>query len=206
MAAKEVPDIVVARLPLYLRALSALQGDGRIVTSSHEIADWLGMTSAQIRKDLSHFGEFGKQGTGYSVSGLIQRIKVILHIDHEWSVVVIGAGSIGRAITHYTGFVDRGFRVRGIFDADPLKVGLLIGTHEVQPMEHLTELVHRHQVRVAVLAVPGYVAQSVTDLLVLSGVRAILNYAPVNLHVPADVRVENIDPVLHLQHMMYYIG
>ena len=205
MESKEVPDIVVARLPLYLRALSALQDGGRPVTSSNEIAEWLGMTSAQVRKDLSYFGEFGKQGTGYSVAGLIERVRTILHIDHEWPVVVIGAGSIGRAIAHYSGFADRGFRVCGIFDADPLKVGMLISEHEVQPLDELTERVHRHAVRVAVLAVPGSAAQSVAELLVISGVRAILNYAPVNLHVPADVRVENIDPVLHLQHMTYYM-
>lgn len=202
---KNVPDIVVARLPLYLRALTALGDAGRSIASSAEIAAVLGVSSAQIRKDLSQFGEFGKQGAGYSISSLIARIRAILHIDREWPVVVIGAGSIGRAITHYTGFADRGFRVCGIFDDDVVKIGGIVGQLEVQPMDALPELLHRHAVRVAVLAVPGAAAQSVAELLVVCGVRAILNYAPVTLRVPDFVRVENIDPVFHLQHMTYYL-
>jgi redox-sensing transcriptional repressor len=200
-----VPDIVVARLPLYLRALGSLLEAGREMVSSAELAEMLGVSSAQIRKDLSQFGEFGRQGAGYSVPALMARIRAILHIDREWPVVVIGAGSIGRAITNYSGFSDRGFRVCGIFDDDPLKIGALVGQLEVQAMDELPELLHRHAVRVAVLAVPGAVAQSVTDLLVVCGVRAILNYAPVTLHVSDAVRVQNIDPVFHLQHMTYYL-
>jgi redox-sensing transcriptional repressor len=200
-----VPDIVVARLPLYLRALGSLLEAGREMVSSAELAEMLGVSSAQIRKDLSQFGEFGRQGAGYSVPALMARIRAILHIDREWPVVVIGAGSIGRAITNYSGFSDRGFRVCGIFDDDPLKIGALVGQLEVQAMDELPELLHRHAVRVAVLAVPGAVAQSVTDLLVVCGVRAILNYAPAALHVPDAVRVQNIDPVFHLQHMTYYL-
>jgi redox-sensing transcriptional repressor len=152
-----VPDIVVARLPLYLRALGSLLEAGREMVSSAELAEMLGVSSAQIRKDLSQFGEFGRQGAGYSVPALMARIRAILHIDREWPVVVIGAGSIGRAITNYSGFSDRGFRVCGIFDDDPLKIGALVGQLEVQAMDELPELLHRHAVRVAVLAVPGAV-------------------------------------------------
>ncbi len=134
---KNVPDIVIGRLPVYLRALAAMHGAGKQVTSSQELADWLGISSAQIRKDLSHFGEFGKQGTGYSVVGLQEQLRHILRLNREWPVVVIGAGHIGSAIASYTGFAQRGFRVVAVFDNDAAKVGQQIGDFVVQDMREL---------------------------------------------------------------------
>lgn len=203
---KHAPDIVVGRLPVYLRALSAMQAAGKHVTSSQELADWLGISSAQIRKDLSHFGEFGKQGTGYSVAMLQERLRHILHLDREWPVVVVGMGNIGNAIAHYTGFERRGFRVVGVFDNDPSKIGARIGAFVVQDTASLISFVREHDIRHAMLAVPAEHAQSVADMLIEGGVVAILNYAPINLVVPPHVRVEYIDPVAHLQKMTYYIS
>lgn len=205
MPAKRVPDIVIARLPLYLRALSAMQNGGKEFTSSQEMAKWLGISSAQIRKDLSHFGEFGKQGTGYSVSGLQQKLRQILNVEREWPIVIIGAGNIGSAVANYPGFTHRGFRVRAVFDNDPKKIGTSVGIYEVCDVRKLPEFVREHDIRLAMIAVPAEAAQEVADLAVAAGITAILNYAPINLIVPEHVRVENIDPVLHLQHMTYYL-
>jgi redox-sensing transcriptional repressor len=206
MPAKRIPDIVVARLPLYLRALSALQNNGKAFTSSQEMASWLGISSAQIRKDLSHFGEFGKQGTGYSLEGLQEKLRQILNIQNEWPIIIIGAGHIGNAVANYSGFKHRGFRVCAVFDADPAKVGSMIGEHAVQHFEAMADTVKASRVQLAMIAVPAHAAQAVADACVEAGITAILNYAPTNLSVPANVRVENIDPVLHLQHMTYYLN
>lgn len=206
MPAKHVPDIVVARLPLYLRALSAMQNGGKEFTSSQEMAQWLGISSAQIRKDLSHFGEFGKQGTGYSVAGLQEKLRQILNLEREWPVIIIGAGNIGSAVANYPGFAHRGFRVCAVFDNDPKKIGSAVGAYKIRDVRQLPEFVRKHSVRLAMIAVPAESAQEVADLAIASGIAAILNYAPVNLSVPDHVRVENIDPVLHLQHMTYYLA
>jgi redox-sensing transcriptional repressor len=206
MPAKSAPDIVVARLPLYLRALSEMHANGKEFTSSQELGTWLGISSAQIRKDLSHFGEFGKQGMGYAVPELESRLRRILKIDQEWPVVIIGAGLIGRAVANYSGFAHRGFRVVGVFDNDAGKVGEVVGSLKIRPIDTLAEFVRTQQIHVAMISVPAPFAQTVADLLVNAGIRAILNYAPASLNVPQRVRVENIDPVLHLQHMTYYLS
>lgn len=203
---KHVPDIIVGRLPVYLRALSAMQAAGKQVTSSQELADWLGISSAQIRKDLSHFGEFGKQGTGYSVLMLQERLRQILHLTREWPVIVVGAGNIGSAIASYSGFERRGFRVVAVFDNDPAKIGAQIGSFTIQDAAGMTDFIKQHNIRHAMLSVPAQHAQSVADTLVEAGVIAILNYAPINLVVPPHVHVEYIDPVVHLQKMTFYIA
>jgi redox-sensing transcriptional repressor len=200
----DVPDIVVGRLPIYLRALAAMQAGGKEYTSSHELAEWLGISSAQIRKDLSHFGEFGKQGTGYSVASLQEQLRQILHLDREWPLIVVGAGNIGSAVANYTGFAQRGFRVLGLFDNDASKVGTQVGPFVVRDNREISNFVKEHRVHHAMIAVPAQYAQQVADMLVASGVTGILNYAPINLSVPANVRVEYIDPVLHLQKMTFY--
>ena len=183
-----------------------MQNNGKEFTSSQEMAAWLGISSAQIRKDLSHFGEFGKQGTGYSIEGLQEKLREILNIQREWQIIIIGAGHIGNAVANYTGFADRGFRVCAVFDADPAKVGSMIGEHTVQHFEAMPETVKMNQVQLAMIAVPAHAAQEVANRCVQAGVTAILNYAPTNLSVPDHVRVQNIDPVLHLQHMTFYLS
>jgi redox-sensing transcriptional repressor len=205
MEQSSTPDIVVGRLPLYLRALHHMAQEGRKVTSSQELGERLGISAAQIRKDLSQFGEFGKQGTGYDIEFLVGQLRQILKVDRVWDVVVVGAGDIGSAVARYQGFTDRGFRVTMVFDSDPAKVGAQVGPFTVQDSSRMIEAIQDEGVRVAMLAVPASQAQAVTDLLVKAGVCAILNYAPINLTVPEGVRVQYTDPVTHLQRMTYYI-
>ncbi len=203
--ALEIPDIVIGRLPIYLRALNQLLQQGQTITSSHELGQRLGISSAQIRKDLSHFGEFGKQGTGYQISHLQAQLKQILQVDREWPMIIVGAGDLGRALAHYRGFIQRGFRVVGVFDVDTSKVGSGNTDWSVMHTDKLTEFIQSHQIRIAMLAVPAENAQAACDQLVAAGVRGILNYAPITLSVPEDVQVQYIDPVMHLQKMTYYL-
>ncbi len=200
-----IPDIVIGRLPVYLRALNRLSQEGYTVTSSHELGRRLGISSAQIRKDLSHFGGFGKQGTGYQIAYLEEKLRQVLHVNRDWHVALVGAGDLGSAIGNYRGFVDRGFHVACIFDASPQKVGTKIGDLTVQPIDTLQATIQEQGIKIAMIAVPAEYAQAVTNTLVQAGIQAILNYAPINLTVPNNVHVQYIDPVLHLQRMTYYI-
>jgi redox-sensing transcriptional repressor len=206
MASTEIPDIVIGRLPIYLRALGVMATAGQEITSSHELGEKLGISSAQIRKDLSHFGEFGKQGTGYRISHLSDQLRRILKVDREWPVALIGVGDVGQALIRYGGFRDRGFRVALAFDTDPAKVGQPIGDLTIQDIATLPDVVRECNVQVAMIATPAKVAQEVADLCVKGGVRALLNYAPINLAVPEDMYVQYIDPVTHLQRMTYYLA
>ena len=205
MGSAEIPDIVISRLPIYLRDLTRMQNEGQDITSSHELGDRLGISSAQIRKDLSHFGEFGKQGTGYQIKFLVDQLRRILKVESDWAVALVGAGAIGHALAHYNGFVDRGFRISIIFDVDPAKIGTHLNGYEVYDVARLSELIQQNNVSLAMVAVPAEAAQTVTDELVKAGVRGILNYAPINLTVPAHVHVQYIDPVVHLQRITYYV-
>lgn len=205
MKKKEIPDIVVGRLPQYLRSLQRLARENRQVTSSQELGERLGISAAQIRKDLSQFGEFGKQGTGYQISFLIEQLSKILHVDHEWDIVVVGAGELGSAIARYKGFINRGFRVAMVFDNDPAKVGTQVGDFVVQDTADLVEKVSQAGIKIAMIATPATAAQQVADQLIKAGVKAILSYAPISLTVPPGVRVQYIDPSLHLQRMTYYL-
>ncbi len=202
---KPIPDIVVGRLPFYLRTLRVLAAEGREITSSSDLGIRLGLTSAQIRKDLSYFGEFGKQGLGYNIPFLVSQLRRILKVDRVWEVVLVGFGDLGRAIAHYHGFHDRGFEIRIVFDNDPAKIGQSIAGFTIDDMDAMVEKVHAAKIRVAMLAVPATTAQKVADLLVKAGVKAILNYAPTTLSVPKGVSVQNIDPAAHMQHMTYYL-
>ncbi len=206
MASTDIPDIVIGRLPVYLRALSLMASAGQEITSSHELGEKLGISSAQIRKDLSHFGEFGKQGTGYRISHLQDQLRRILKVDREWPVALIGVGDVGQALVRYGGFRDRGFRIVLAFDADPAKIGQPIGDLTVQAVATLPDVMRAQNVVVAMIATPAGVAQEVADMCVQGGVRAILNYAPINLAVPDGVRVQYTDPVTHLQRMTYYLA
>lgn len=205
MGSTEIPDIVISRLPIYLRALTRMNGEGHEITSSHELGERLGISSAQIRKDLSHFGEFGKQGTGYQIKYLVDQLRRILKVDKEWDVALVGAGAIGHALAHYNGFSDRGFRITMIFDSDPAKIGSFINGFEVCDAARMAEMIQSNGITLAMLAVPAENAQSVADQLIQAGVRGILNYAPINLSVPEFVHVQYIDPVVHLQRITYYV-
>lgn len=200
-----VPDIVIHRLPLYLRALELMAENEQSVTSSQELGARLGISSAQIRKDLSHFGEFGKQGTGYDVDFLRHQLRRILQVDEQWSMAVVGAGDLGHALVNYGGFRNRNFFVRAVFDISPEKVGTLIGSLQVEHQGHMPERLRELGIQIGIIAVPARVAQAVADLLIEGGVRAILNYAPITLTVPPEICIEHIDPVIALQSMTYYL-
>jgi redox-sensing transcriptional repressor len=205
MAEKVIPDIVVGRLPIYLRALQRMRAENRHITSSQELGERLGISAAQIRKDLSQFGEFGKQGTGYSIDFLADQIRQILNVDRVWDIAVVGAGDIGSAVARYQGFANRGLRVAMIFDNDPEKIGQQVGAFTVQDIAQIESAIRKAGIQVAMIATPGAQAQGVADQLIASGVRAILNYAPISLSVPENVHVQYIDPVIHLQRMTYYL-
>jgi redox-sensing transcriptional repressor len=205
MNADRIPDIIIGRLPVYLRALQRLSDKGIQTTSSQELGDIVGISAAQIRKDISQFGEFGKQGTGYSIPFLIERLQTILKVDRVWDVVIVGMGDIGHALARYQGFSNRGFVIKMVFDNDPQKVGQKVGNFEILDMAVMAEKIKQNKIKIAMLTVPASVAQEVADQLVKAGVKGILNYAPLSLSVPAGVRVQHIDPAIHLQRMTYYI-
>ncbi len=205
MDGKMIPDIIVGRLPIYLLALQHMLQEGRQVTSSQELGERLGISSAQIRKDLSQFGEFGKQGTGYNINYLSEQLRRILKLDQVWAMAVVGAGDIGHALANYNGFQDRGFSVAMIFDNDPGKIGQPVGRFIVQDSAELVEKISEAGIKVAMLAVPATEAQKVAEKLVEAGVQAIVNYAPITLNLPPEIHVEYIDPLVHLQRMTYYL-
>lgn len=205
MNARKIPDIIVGRLPVYLRALQRMADMGLKTTSSQELGERVGISAAQIRKDISQFGEFGKQGTGYSIEFLIDKLRSILKVDRIWDVVVVGAGDMGHAVANYQGFVNRGFHIVAIFDNDKQKVGQKIGDFIVEDTDVMAERIKAADVKVAMLTLPASSAQEVADKLVQAGVKAILNYAPITLTVPNHVKVQYIDPSIHLQRMTYYL-
>jgi redox-sensing transcriptional repressor len=179
--------------------------EGKEITSSQELGERLGISSAQIRKDLSHFGEFGKQGTGYEISYLQSQLRHILHVEHMWPVVLVGYGDLGHAIAQYGGFAPEGFDIVAVFDDDPAKIGQETGRKKVLDLNDMPKFIREKGIKVAIIAVPSLAAQDVANLLIESGIKAILNYAPIRLNTPADVRVQYIDPVAHLQRMTYYL-
>jgi len=205
MKTNDIPDIVIGRLPIYLRSLRRMNQQGRQVTSSQELGERLGISAAQIRKDLSQFGGFGKQGTGYNIEFLANQLEAILKLDRIWDVAVVGAGGVGRALATYNGFHHRGFQIKLIFDNDSAKIGQEIGNFTIQDSADMKEVVREAGVKVAMITVPAKAAQEVANELVEVGIKAILNYAPVNLAVPPDVKVQHIDPAVHLQRMTYYL-
>lgn len=205
MNTNKVPDVIIGRLPIYLRALQRMAEKGMTTTSSQELGEHVGVSAAQIRKDVSQFGEFGKQGTGYSIPFLIEKLREILKVDRIWDVAVVGAGDMGHALARYQGFRDRGFRVTMIFDNDPAKIGQRIGDFVVEDAATMVERIRAARIKVAMLTVPASAAQAVADQLVQAGVKAILNYAPISITVPHGVQVQYIDPATHLQRMTYYL-
>lgn len=203
---KPAPDIVVGRLPLYLRALGrVLDTSESDHISSKQLSEMLGMSPAQIRKDLSLFGDFGKQGTGYDIAYLIEQLENILKLSNEWPVVVVGAGHIGKAVANYQGFSHQGFRISRLFDADAKKIGQMVGNVEVQDVAELERTVRSDGIKVGIITVPAGFAQETCDRLISAGVQSILCYAPIYLTVPTGVRVRYNDPVVQLQRLTYYL-
>jgi redox-sensing transcriptional repressor len=204
-SAANIPEVVILRLPLYVRVLTQLADEGTEIVSSRDLGEHLGVTPAQIRKDLSYFGRFGKQGRGYNTAYLVGVLREVLGLDRNWNTAVVGVGRLGRAIINYPGFSPEGFKVVAAFDADPGQVGTEIGPITVRAMGEMERIIRDERIDIAIVAVPSVFAQDVIDKIVRCGVRAILNYAPIAARVPEDVRVRNIDPVLALQTMTYHL-
>jgi redox-sensing transcriptional repressor len=200
-----IPDIIVSRLPVYLRALQHMQSQGQQTTSSQELGERLGISAAQIRKDLSQFGEFGKQGTGYNIAFLLAKLREILKVERVWDLAIVGMGDMGRALARYSGFKDRGFRVVMVFDNDPVKVGQQAGNFTILSVSEMVETIRKAGLKIAMLCVPASAAQEIANKLVEAGVKAILNYAPISLNMPGEVRVQYLDPSVGLQRMAYYL-
>ena len=200
-----IPDIVIRRLPIYVRTLRGLRERGIFSVSSDELADHIGVTAAQIRRDLSYFGKFGKQGKGYDTDFLAEEIAKILRLDRQWDVALAGYGNLGRAIAHYRGFVPSSFTIAAVFDHNEEHIGQPVDGLTVLRDDRITEVVRQAGIRIGIVAVPAAAAQDVADRMIAGGVRALLNYAPVVLKVPPGVTVREIDPVSAMQSMTYYL-
>ncbi len=205
MNSDKIPDIIIGRLPVYLRALQRMAEKGMKTTSSQELGERVGISAAQIRKDISQFGEFGKQGTGYSIPFLIDKLREILRVNRVWDVALVGAGDMGHALARYQGFANRGFCIAMIFDNDPAKIGQKVGDYVIEDATKLVDRIRESGIRIAMVTAPASAAQSIVDKLVQAGVKAILNYAPISVNVPDHVHVQYIDPATHLQRMTYYL-
>jgi len=200
-----VPDVVILRLPLYIRALNVLLNEQKDVVSSRQLGSFLQMEPAQIRKDLSYFGRFGKQGRGYNVEFLVNELGQILGLDRKWLTCLVGMGRLGQAIINYPGFAPEGFDIVAAFDSDTRQIGTDVGGIKVLPMLSIGPTIERRKVAIAIVAVPAQQAQSVVDQLIHAGIKGILNYAPVALKVPTDIVMRNIDPVVSLQSLTFYL-
>ena len=200
-----VPEVVINRLPQYVRVLKSLLYEEVQVVNSQLLGRKLQVTPAQIRKDLSYFGRFGKQGRGYSVKNLLEELKQILGLDYEWNVVLVGVGKLGAAILSYPGFNPDGFHLIAAIDNNPDLIGREVNGLIVHSINDLPDLVAKHNISIAIVAVPISQTQRVIDRIIDCGIESILNYAPTAPQVPAHVKITNIDPVISLQSMTYYL-
>src|SRR5918995_4256591 len=201
---RSIPEATVGRLPRYLQALVGLAAGGTSVVSSEELALAAGVTSAKVRKDLSHLGSYGTRGVGYDVAYLIHQIRRELGLTQDWGIAIAGIGNLGHALANYKGFGDRGFRVAALVDVDPSKVGERVGELEVVHIDTLPELVKELAIAIGVIATPATAVQDVADRMVGAGVRSILNFAPAPLVAPPGVSVRSVDLAVELQILAYY--
>jgi redox-sensing transcriptional repressor len=202
----KIPEATVMRLSIYSRYLHQLMGEGVETISSGEIAQGVGVSSAQVRKDLAYFGEFGTRGVGYKVEELYGHLMKILGLDRNWNIIIIGAGKLGSALALYQGFADRGFNISAILDVDPDRIGNRLGNVEVEKLELLEKRVTESNVSIGVVTVPAGVAQDVTDKLVNAGVKAILNFSPRVLRVPNDIILRNVDLSVNLEVLSFNLA
>ena len=204
---RQIPEACVERLSLYVRELNRLQHQDNGFISSRRLAELLGVTDAQVRRDLSYFGQFGTSGRGYEVQRLLGALGHILGIEgRTWNVALAGVGNLGSALLAYRGFRERGFLFRIAVDADPQKIGRTIQGLSIGSSEHLDTLVRRHQIHIGIITVPSEAAQDVCDQFVKGGVRAIVNFAPARLEAPASVRLRNVDMALELDALAFHLG
>jgi redox-sensing transcriptional repressor len=206
MPLKRIADSTVRRLSLYLRFLEEFENAGLTTASSDELAARGGTTSAQVRKDLSFFGSFGKRGLGYQVAELTQSMRRILGLERDWRVIIVGIGKIGSALAQYEGFQQRGFRVIGLYDSDPAKIGREVNDLPVRPLEAIAEDNRERPVDIAVIAVPAAAAQRVVDQVVAAGITGIMSFAPIQLHVPTDVTLNTVNMAMELERLSFALS
>lgn len=202
----KISESTVRRLSIYLRLLQEADGVGQETISSEELADRSGTTSAQVRKDLSVFGSFGKRGLGYAVPELLRELRQILGLDRSWKVALIGAGKIGSALISYRNFQLRGFNIEAVFDSDPAKIGRRWGSRTILPDAEMERVLRELEIEIAIVAVPAAAAQEVVDRVVKTGVSAILNFAPVRLRVPDRVALRNVDMVVEMEGLAFSLN
>ena len=202
----KIPPMTVRRLSTYYRILRGLEAQGDTEPlSSERMSHLTGFTAAQVRRDLAYFGSFGKRGVGYDIAELQQSLRAILGIDHQWAIALVGAGNLGTALLSYGGFRAQGFHIVAAFDVDATKHGRRIGNIVVRPMEDLARAVDEMHLQMAILAIPGGEAQQVADTVVQAGIKGILNFAPVQLHVPRDVHVARVDLSIEIEYLSYLL-
>lgn len=202
---KKVPKNTITRISIYLRELTRLEIEGKKAVSSSELAELTDLTDTQVRKDLSYFGQFGISGTGYEVSPLKEAIKNILGKDRVLDVILVGAGNLGSALMSYPGFSEQGFRIKAAFDINTRKIGQKMTNVEIYDIEKVQDFVKKEKIKIAVLSVPAFSAQKITDTLVSSGIKCVLNFAPIVLKVPDDVLISNVDLSRELEIFSYFI-
>jgi redox-sensing transcriptional repressor len=203
---KKISDSTVERLAKYLRALEFFEKDEKFSVSSEELAESDGITSAQVRKDLSHFGTFGKRGYGYRTGELKRQIQMILGLTEKWQMAIVGVGNIGRALINFNDFKRYGFHIRAVFDNDENKIGLDYYGHTVHEMSTFQQRIKHLNVQIGVIAVQAEHAQMVADLMVESGIKAIMNFAPKSLRVPNDVCIRNQNIAIGLETLSFYLN
>jgi redox-sensing transcriptional repressor len=202
----KIPEMTIRRLSVYTRCLQQLEEDGIKTVSSQELAERFNLNSAQVRKDLAYFGEFGVRGIGYYVAGLKAELQKILGLDREWAVALVGFGNLGSALFHYKGFIRQGFRIAAIFDDDPAKASREVGGVPVFTSRELGREVRARGIQIAIVAVPPEAAQGVTDQLVEAGIKAVLNFAPARIRAPRDTRLKHVDLSIELETLSFYLA
>jgi len=207
---KRIPSITINRLSVYHRCLEKIaetekEKDLKII-SSFKIAEMTGINSAQIRKDLAYFGEFGKRGIGYPLIGLSRELKKILGLDKKWSVIIAGAGNLGKALVRYKGFQKRGFIIKGIFDNNPSKIGKKLGNIFIYDIKEVKKFIQVENINIGILVVPADSAQEVADKMVTGGIKAILNFAPIHVILPPEIKIHNVDLSIEFEWLTYYLS
>jgi redox-sensing transcriptional repressor len=202
----KIPEMTIRRLSVYTRCLLQLEEDGVKTVSSTELAERFSLNSAQVRKDLAYFGEFGVRGIGYYVSGLKAELQRILGLDREWAVALVGFGNLGSALFHYKGFGRQGFRIAVVIDDDPAKIGREIDAVPIVSSRDIAREIKARGIQIAIIAVPPEAAQTVTEQLVAAGIKAVLNFAPTRLRVARDIRLKNVDLSIELETLSFYLA
>ena len=210
MKRKNIPSVTINRLSIYHRCLEKLienidKRKPKYISSS-KIAEMTGINSAQIRKDLAYFGEFGKRGIGYPLIDLIRELKKILGLDRKWSVIIAGAGNLGKALVKYKGFQKRGFIIKGIFDNSSLKIGKKLGHIFIYDIKEIEKFIQVEKINIGIIVVPADSAQEVADKMVAGGIKAILNFAPIHITLPPEIEIHNVDLSIELEGLTYYLS